>query len=481
MGPSNPLSVKQESSSALPPIIGKLPWRKRLTTRLFLWFFVLLSLGFTGVGFQIFHLVSVRDRNQVQSSLQQRTDLFIHSFSLLMEHQDMVGARDLLESPGSQKNREGILLLKPDGQTLAFSDISTIEEMRKRSILLPTLGLARRLQPLKSRMALLKTPESIKAYQSLEMASEGSSPHPFIESRPASVAPAFVLFKAIPNQTSCQTCHNSEIPVLGYVAAYQDSGPYHRSLHQFGMNLFWALLGTLEVLVLLLIWLIRGKLVTPLVNVSGTMGKMAVQDPDFRTRLTLKREDEIGQLTFFVNRFIDLFQGWIGEISDRIRWVHSQSERLSESNQAQKREEIEYRQELSQILLRIRALQSEIGREGEGPAPRESLLDLLEKASIYRMGMQEFLNAVSAGNPDFSRKDLRQLSGLLDPLGQILAEMEQKIGMGSESLGTIERKIRGLEEKERTRNANRPVMDMRLREILKVASELEKELSRFKS
>ncbi len=591
MGPSSPLSTTQKLPHGLPPIIGKVPWRKRLTTRLFLWFFLLLAFGFTGVGFQIYHIVAVRDRNQIQQSLRQRLDFFTHTLSLLMEHQDIVGSRDLLDAPKIRKNREGIILLKSDGQTPAFSDISTIEEMRKRAILLPTLGQARRLRPQELRMDLLETPEAINAYQKMELSSSSGYPKPaFLESRPESSPPAFILLKAIPNAASCQMCHNSEGAVLGYVAAYQDSASYHRSLHALGMKLFWAFLGTLEVLVLLLIWMIRGKLVTPLVSVSGTMGQIAAQNPDLKTRLTLKREDEIGQLALFVNRFIDLFQGWIGEISDRVRWVTSHSERLSEDSDAQRREDLEWKQELRQIGLRIQSLHTDIGRAGAGPVPRESFMDLMERANILRMGIQEVLNGIStlasleraekgkkrqisaikAGEArleeilqwmkeisdethrvameisiqsaqtgpygralrpisdamtELSRKtaematlsarnfedlqgefkellhmdaeggtgslaeehiplsvrDFRQISGLMGPLGQILLALERKVAMESESLRTIEGELQELQEKERVREARRPVMEMRLREILKVARELEQELSRFKS
>ncbi|MHB1286189.1 MAG: HAMP domain-containing protein [Leptospirales bacterium] len=590
MGPSSPLSTMQKTQHPVPPLIGKVPWRKRLTTRLFLWFFFLLALGFTGVGIQVYHMISVRDRSQVQRTLRQRLDSFTHTFSILMVHQDMVGSRDLLDAPNSQKDREGFILLKSDAQTPAFSDISTIEEMRKRSILLPTLGQARRLKPEHLRMDLLETPESIRAYQNMEPDSSGSGKPLFYESRPEDAPPAFVLLKSIPNAPACQSCHNSVQPVLGYVAAYQNAEPFHRSLHALGMKLFWAFLGTLEILVILLIWMIRGKLVTPLVSVSGTMGQIAVQTPDLKTRLTFKRDDEIGQLAVFVNRFIDLFQGWIGEISDRVKWVTSHSELLSEASETQKREDVEWKQALDLIELRIHSLQTDIGLVGDGPVSNDSLLDLMDRANILRLGIQEILNKtpslLSPANPEdeanrrrsllssgeakldeilrwvkaiseetqkvamevsiqsaqsgpygrvlrplsdsmvelsrktaematlstrslgdiqgkfkelshmdpgteanpgvpegvsLTHKDFRQIAGLMIPLAQILLDLERKIVAESGMLRTIERELDELKEKESLREARRPVMEMRLREILNVAKELEQELNRFKS
>ncbi len=581
------LALAAEPSPPIKAVIGKVPWRKRLTTRLFFWFFLLLSIGFTALGSQIYRMESQQEKGQIKRNLNVRIDSFRHTLSILMNHQDIVGSRDLLDMPPDQWKGKGILLLKGDGQTLAFSDLSTIEDMRNRKILLPTLGMARRIDPGHVRIDLLKTPEAVRAYSKAFLQDSGPDMGAFFESRPGTSPSAFVLMKPIENKKSCESCHSAS-PILGYVVAYESTAPYIGSMTHLKKKLFWIFLGALETLVLLLVWITRGKFVTPLVTVSGEMSRFSAQSPDFKSRLPVKREDEIGRFAYFVNRFIDLFQGWVGEISDRVHWVVSHSELLTQSMAARKREESERGARIQQIRDRLHELKKDIGISTGGPASRETLVDLMDRSTVLKTGIREVLsnfletqtlsekhekglellksgqlqlesilrglremadqtNAVAMnaavqavhagpygkmfrvisdslsqlsskttditgraaqklvelqiGLNDISRffeednemtervsrkltlsqEDLDRLRGMMDQLGQTLETLERKILVESEAFLQLEREFLELQAAHKARESQRPVDDMRLREIMKVSKELEKELNRFKS
>jgi methyl-accepting chemotaxis protein len=581
------LALAPEPAPPIKAVIGKVPWRKRLTTRLFLWFFVLLAIGFTALGYQIYQMESQREKRQIAQSLETRVDTFRHTLSVLMDHQDLVGSRDLLDMPPDQWKRKGLLLLKADGQTLAFSDLSTIEDMRNRQILLPTLGMARRIDPSRIRFDLMKTPEAVKAYSKAFLQGTSLDKGAFFESRAGTPKAAFVLMKPIENAKSCVSCHQST-PILGYAAAYQSSAPYEASMDRLKRKLFWIFLGALETLVLLLVWITRGKFVTPLVTVSGEMSRFSAQSPDLKSRLPMKRDDEIGRFAFFVNRFIDLFQGWVGEISDRVHWVVSHSELLTQSMATRKREETERGLRIQNIRDRLHDLRKGMGISPGGPPTRETLSDLMDRSTILKTGIREVLDnlletqalsernkkglellksgqnqieSVLAGLRDMeeqtnavamnaavqasqagpygkvfrvvsdsmsqlalrmtnvtgqssqklsdlqkslydvgrfveegggasgiegrklmlSQNDLDRLLGMMDQLGQTLETLERKMSAETEAFMQLEREIQELQAAHKAREAQRPVDDMRLREIMKVSKELEKELNRFKS
>ncbi len=70
---------------------------------------------------------------------------------------------------------------------------------------------------------------------------------------------------------------------------------------------------------------------------------------------------------------------------------------------------------------------------------------------------------------------------MMDQLGQTLETLERKILVESEAFLQLEREFLELQAAHKARESQRPVDDMRLREIMKVSKELEKELNRFKS
>ena len=477
-------SLPNREKMTLPPVLAKIPWHKRVTTRIFFWFFLLLSLGFLGLGFQVTHMVVQRDKKALFRELRHRDDTFVRTFSLLMKHQDLVGARDLLAPDTSRKDRPALLLLKPDGHTPAFGDISTIVDMRTRGILLPTLGQARRLSLSSRTQNLIEGTAFQNAYQKISESSlsgEGIS----FQSHPGKKGGVLAIMTPVLNDTSCRSCHNPQQEVLGYAVAYQNTDTYTRSIHAFGMKIFWAFLGTLELLVLLLVWTIRGKLVTPLVNVSGTVGRMSSGSPDLKTRLEVRREDEIGQLADFINRFIDLFQGWVGEVSDKVRWIGTQAEILSQEGGADSEEADEKAKRLSEIQRKLDTLMPEHALTKGTKVAKDSVPDLAERSIILEKGLSEALRILSgktAPGASLPPEEVARIQKMLRTLESVLQTLEQKARKEESSMTKIREEIRELDRadfpSERLRS---PLEERRIREILDMARELERELRRFQS
>lgn len=478
-----PFALNQDTRN-VSPVLGKIPWRKRVTTRIFLWFFLLLSLGFLGLGVQVTHMVVQRDRNALVRELRHRDDAFVRSFSLLMKHQDLVGARDLLAPDTARKDRPEILLLKPDGHTPAFGDISTIVDMRSRGILLPTLGQARRLSLSPSRRRLLEGTSFQDAYQKISEASLSEGGLSF-QSRPGKKGGTLAYMEPVLNDTSCRSCHNPQQAVLGYAVAYQNTDTYTRSIHAFGMKIFWAFLGTLELLVLLLVWTIRGKLVTPLVSVSGKVGRMSSGPPDLKTRLDVGRDDEIGQLADFINRFIDLFQGWVGEVSEKVRWIGTQAEILSQEAGQSSGTTGEQSRRLSELHRNLDTILPDRTRPDEKEIRRDSLPDLVERSIILEKGLSEALRILSGtggnGPVALPAEEVVRIQQMLRTLESVLSTLEQKARREESSLAAIRQEIREIERTESPEGSRPLFEERRIREILEMARELERELRRFQS
>lgn len=468
----------------LPPVLGKIPWRKRVTTRIFFWFFLLLSLGFLGLGFQVQYMVSARDEQELEQELKARDITFIRTFSLLMKHQDLVGARDLLTTPDSSREKAGIILLKPDGYTPAFRDISTIIEMRNRGILLPTLGQARRITLSSLQRNLLNDPAFRKTYQAM---TESPVPDSGISFRTAPPEGKGILsyLRPVPSGDSCRSCHNPQQAILGYAVAYQETGAFTRSLHKFGMKMFWAFLGTLELLVLLLVWTIRGKLVTPLVSVSGTVDRMSSGEGNLKTRLDVHRDDEIGQLATFINRFIDLFQGWVGEISDKVGWIGTQADILSREGEQEQKGTDEHLERLLEIHRRLDGILPEKALESGNRASKDSLPDLVERSIILEKGLSETLKVLSRKQTgplsSLEETESVRIRELLRALESVLVTLETRVNQEVSSLSTLRNELREIETLESAQKTRQTLDVRRLREILEVARELERELRRFQA
>jgi methyl-accepting chemotaxis protein len=178
-------------------------------------------------------------------------------------------------------------------------------------------------------------------------------------------------------------------------------------------------MGTLETVVVILLYLIRRQLVRPIIGVSGVIGAISEKDLDLKKRLPLNRVDEIGRLAFFVNRFIDLFQGWVGEISDRVEWVLTHSELLSKSLEQEKKEDKEEFVRLLEIQNRLMGVRREMGLGPDSIRPAsDNLINLMERTTILQAGIQGILNSIVDAEK-ISRENTRDLDLIRDGQNQL--------------------------------------------------------------
>ncbi|MDT8448495.1 MAG: methyl-accepting chemotaxis protein [bacterium] len=79
----------------------------------------------------------------------------------------------------------------------------------------------------------------------------------------------------------------------------------------------------------LVAWLLTASLKTPIVEMIGLLKNIAEGDGDLTQRLNLNRKDEIGEIAYWNNRFLDNIQPIIREIQDLSATLVSSSEELS--------------------------------------------------------------------------------------------------------------------------------------------------------
>ena len=172
-----------------------------------------------------------------------KSRIFTDNLSRLMSHGDIVGARDLIHAHSPLSN--GTYLLRPDGKTLAFSDLAVLMEMKNRNILLPTLGAARRMAPSGQWKRLSSIPDEIRSYQ-IHVLSRPDDPQPYFLRLKSRVVPGTWLYMApVMNGPSCFSCHDQK-PVLGMVAVTESTASFDSGMQKKRSHLFWGFMGTLE-------------------------------------------------------------------------------------------------------------------------------------------------------------------------------------------------------------------------------------------
>jgi methyl-accepting chemotaxis protein len=203
------------------------------------------------------------------------------------------------------------------------------------------------------------------------------------------------------------------------VAVTESTASFDSGMQKKRSHLFWGFMGTLETIVLILLLLIRRQLVRPIIGVAGVIGAISEKDLDLKKRLPLNRVDEIGRLAFFVNRFIDLFQGWVGEISDRVEWVLTHSELLSKSLEQEKKEDKEELVRLFEIQNRLQGVRREMGLGPDSIRPAsDNLIHLMERTTILQAGIQGILNSIVDAEK-LSKENARDLDLIRDGQNQL--------------------------------------------------------------
>ena len=405
-----------DESSSLKTLFANVPWKSRITTRFFLWVFLILSVAFSSLGYVVYQNDRSERIAQEQHRLSLKSRIFSENLSRLMSHGDIVGSRDLLHSHSPLA--DGTYLLRPDGKTLAFSDLAVLMEMKNRNILLPTLGAARRMLPSLDWKKLSGVPLEIRSYQTYVLA-HPNDPRPyFLRLQSKNVPGTWLYMTPVLNGPSCVACHDQK-PVLGMLAVTESTSTFDAEMKKQRSHLFWGFMGTLETIVLILLVLIRRQLVRPIIGVSGVIGAISDKNMDLKKRLPLNRVDEIGRLAFFVNRFIDLFQGWVGEISDRVEWVLTHSELLSKSLDQERKEDKEELVRLMEIQNRLLEVRREMGLGPGAIRPAsDNLIHLMERTTILQAGIQGILNTIVDAEK-ISKENTRDLDLIRDGQNQL--------------------------------------------------------------
>lgn len=409
-------SDSSDEQPSLKNLFANVPWKSRITTRFFLWVFLILSIAFFSLGYVVYQNNRSERILQEQQRLSMKSRIFMDNLSRLMSHGDVVGSRDLLHAHSPLSN--GTYLLRPDGKTLAFSDLAVLMEMKNRNILLPTLGAARRIASSRQWKKLSAIPLEIRSYQ-MYVRSRPDDPQPyFLRLKSRNIPGTWLYMAPVMNGPSCFSCHDQK-PVLGMVAVTESTSAFDSEMTKQRSHLFWGFMGTLETIVVILLYLIRRQLVRPIIGVSGVIGAISEKDLDLKKRLPLNRVDEIGRLAFFVNRFIDLFQGWVGEISDRVEWVLTHSELLSRSLEQEKKEDKEEFVRLLEIQNRLMGVRREMGLGPDSIRPAsDNLIHLMERTTILQAGIQGILNSIVDAEK-ISRENTRDLDLIRDGQNQL--------------------------------------------------------------
>lgn len=409
-------TVLPSDGASLKNMVVRVPWKNRITTRLFFWIFTILSAAFLILGYLVYKNSRNEAIRQEHLRLSAQSGILIQNLSRLMVHGDIVGSRDLIHSHASSTH--GAFLVRRDGKTLAFSDLAVLLEMKNRNILLPTLGAARRMPVSREWESLSSQPEAVSAYRKFVLA-HPSHPAPyFIRLEPRSGPSTWLYMAPVLNSPACMACHDQH-PVLGLVAVTETTKPFDLAMKSQRTHLFWGFMGTLETIILILLIVIRRQFVRPIIGVSGVIGSISEKDLDLKKRLPLTRDDEIGRLAYFLNRFIDLFQGWVGEISDRIEWVLTHSELLAKSIEQGKREDREEADRLSGIQHRLQGVRHEMGLGPDSTRPAsDNLIHLMERTTILQAGIQGILDSIVDAEK-IARENTRDLDLIRDGQNQL--------------------------------------------------------------
>jgi len=301
--------------------IAPVPWHRKVTTRFFLWLFLALSLGFAVLGVQIDRMQQKQAVHAVRNRLHAESGLLMASLVHFLEKGDLAGVQSLFSSLRSRTGDQAALI-GPDGTRVLLSSEPGLPGI------IASLSRA-------------KTPS-------------GKQKH-FLRERNGSGETVFADSVPLYSDAACQECKGTR-KLLGTLVLYTTGNAFETELRKDRWALFWMFSGILETLVLVIILLIRRSLVKPLDGLSRAIASISPENPDLRLSFTRSKNDELGRLIFFLNRFVDLFRGWMGEVSDRVKWVEAHADLLNRDHEKRYRKEEEVRLTLGELRLRVRDL-----------------------------------------------------------------------------------------------------------------------------
>jgi methyl-accepting chemotaxis protein len=369
--------------------IAPVPWYRKVTTRFFLWLFLALSLGFLGLGYQIDRMEQKRAIKEVSDRLNAESGLLMASLLHLLEKGDLSGAQFLFSSIHSRIGDRAVLI-SPDGTRVLIPSGSRIPEIFPRFSMNNGPGTLHRR---------------------------------FVRDRTPSGKSVFAERTPLYSDAACQECKGAR-KLLGTLVVFTTGNAYDRSLAKERWSLFWMFSGILETLVLFIILLIRKSLVRPLDGLVHAIARVGPENPDLRLSFPRLKNDEVGRLVYFLDRFVDLFRGWMGEVSDRVKWVEAHADLLRRDHEKRYRKEEEARITLGELRLRVRDLLN--GKpSSEGGEMARSLSYFSEKSKKIQQVTQSVHESV---------KEARTVSSDLGVQGESLTKMRQNL---SQALATI--------------------------------------------
>ncbi|MEC4682464.1 MAG: methyl-accepting chemotaxis protein [Nitrospirota bacterium] len=376
--------------------VAPVPWHKKVTTRFFLWLFLALSLGFSVLGWQIDRMEQKRAVHEVSTRLDAESDLLMESLLHLLEKGDLPGAQSLFSSIHSRIGDRAVLI-GPDGTHVLIPSGSALPEI------LSTLS---------------------------EKLSPQDSHRRFLRARTRSGESVFLDRTALFSDAACQECKGTR-KLLGTLVVYTSGNAFDRTLRSDRWALFWMFSGILETLVLFIILLIRRSLVRPLDGLVYAIARVGPENPDLRLSFPRIKNDEIGRLVYFLNRFVDLFRGWMGEVSDRVKWVEAHADLLNRDHEKRYRKEEEVRMTLGELRLRVRDLLTGSPGSAGGEMAR-NLSHFSEKSKK----IQQVTQSVHA-----SVKEARTVSSDLGVQGESLTKMRRNLSVALATIAEISKEM----------------------------------------
>ncbi|MCQ8104710.1 methyl-accepting chemotaxis protein [Methylomonas sp. SURF-2] len=231
--------------------------------------------------------------------------------------------------------------------------------------------------------------------------------------------------------TNCLTCHNvPEGTVLGATrVSYSLTSLHDKITGNFAIAA--AIAGALFMAGMILItWLMRKIVVTPLEEIRGTMNTIS-RDADLRKRLTINSNDEIGQLGSSFNAMLNNFATSLSHVSDTSLQLSKATSQISSVARQTTEAARQQRHETESVLRAIQQLESSVHevRSGAGGASQASI----EADQQAATGAATTKNAIDG---------IYELVSQIERASEVIKRLDEK----SKGVGAVLDVIKGLAE-----------------------------------
>lgn len=142
---------------------------------------------------------------------------------------------------------------------------------------------------------------------------DGSMPEKGFEEK-IDKRPFLSMYHPIPNEKSCQECHDEGNKILGVFMSRQSTAPVYQLIEKLtfknivlGVLAFLLVAGALSVLISRLV-------VNPIRKVDDVLKDIAEGEGDLTARLKVNRRDELGELSQYFNIFVEKLHGIVSQV-----------------------------------------------------------------------------------------------------------------------------------------------------------------------